>query len=346
MKPRALPQHPADRADAFGKRCTVTRMGSDFDTDGREPHSIDALYQLHVTANELFGKGRWEDAVAICDEAIDRYGREQSLDVMLRVADLMLVKCCSLASSPRPERLVEAVDALPVQFGDSTDPKFRSHVASALRSTADWLLLIGSVDLAIVVTDELLTRFEREGNPVALASTGRSLVTSASALSWDVGLGTSAARTRLGKLAILADGLWAAGKPSVRRTAREPGRASLLFRASRHRLDLRRVRLEQAVKLDDLVIERLRYAADPALRRIAIEAKVNRGASLFLLGRFKRSFADWGELVPMNDPASAEAGSETNARGDQEYVEQLVTAKLWQRTGAKEHSSRDRRSRP
>lgn len=32
-------------------------------------------------ANNLFKQRRWEAAVAICDEAIDRYGGDQSLDV-------------------------------------------------------------------------------------------------------------------------------------------------------------------------------------------------------------------------------------------------------------------------
>jgi hypothetical protein len=210
-------------------------MGSDFDTEGRERCSIDTVYQLHVMAYDLFEQGHWEDAVAICDQAIDRYGGEQSLDVRLRVTDVMLVKCCSLASSPRPDRSVAAVDALPVQFGDSTDPELRSQVANALRNTADWLLLIGSVDRAIAVIDESLARFEREGDPAALASTGRSLVRIASALSWDVGLGASAARARLGRLAILADRLWAAGKPNVRRmTSWFPSRQRHNFRQPDH----------------------------------------------------------------------------------------------------------------
>jgi hypothetical protein len=342
------------REHALG--CTVTRMGSEFDTGEGDAVSTDAFYQVHLMAYDLFKQGRWEDAVAACDEVIDRYGGDKCLDVMLRVADVMSLKCSSLRSSPCRERLVAAVDALPLQFGESTDPDLRSRIASALQRTAEWLLLIGSVDPAIVVTEGLLARFGREGDPAALAGTGRALVRIASALSWNDGLGASAARERLGRLAILADSLWAAVEARVRQMAlwsglrrhqnsRRPegcelsraghGRASRLFRDARGRLDLRRTRLEQAVRLDDAVIERLRYAADPVLRRIAIEAKINRGASHVFLGNLKQSWADWDELVPMNDPASAQVADKTDASSDQEYVEHLVAANLWKRTGAK-----------
>jgi hypothetical protein len=154
-------------------------------------------------------------------------------------------------------------------------------------------------------------------------------------------------------MAIVAVSLWAAGEPKLRQMVswfelhrrqdsrrpagakgREPSRTFRRFRETRRSLDLRRLRFEQAVRLDDAVIERLRYAADPALRRIAIEAKINRAGSLIFLGKLKQSFADWDELIPMNDSASAEAVDQAEAGGDEEYVEKLIAADLWKRAGA------------
>jgi hypothetical protein len=63
----------------------------------------------------------------------------------------------------------------------------------------------------------------------------------------------------------------------------------------------RRRRLLQALRVYDELIERFRDAQDPAVRKVATDAAINRAVSLVVLGRFPQAHAAFSDLFSEHD---------------------------------------------
>jgi hypothetical protein len=190
---------------------------------------------------------------------------------------------------------------------DASGPSSRVWEARRLQREAWSLIRAGQGDSAIAVSEQLLEHFVRETDDDARAIIGDALAGTASAL---VLTHPDRAHETLTRLTLLAAGIAIA--IAKRSKSAAPGVAQ------------RRRRLQQALRLDGVLIDQFGHALDAASHRTAVEAKINRAGSLFFLGNLVQAFRTISALLDRVDPAYLEIA----ARPEQPYFEKRVAAIL------------------
>ena len=288
----------------------MVRVGARSDTDDGDAGWVDPFYELYLNAYALYEQGRWDEAVVACDAVIDRYRNAESVAVVVRVADAMSLKCWSLRRAGRTRELAGAVDALPTKFGESTDPQIRVLIARRLLTNGGWLLRLGRVDAAIATSDELISRFERESDGVALEAVGDMLLRIGTKLADPAAVAPRRPRAkRLTPIRGIYFGLSdllvnAAEHASGKLTADAPAGGTGVISGRGHELGGRIARkrcAEQAFRIFALLAARFPDPIDPTVRALVVKAQIKKAVTLVQLAHLREAKASFDELFALGD---------------------------------------------
>ena len=103
--------------------------------------------------------GRSEDAIAVYDDLLARFGTATELPLREQVAKALVDKGVTLGTLGRSEEAIAVYDDLLARFGTATELPLRERVAKALFSKGVTLDELGRSEDAIAVFDDLLARF-------------------------------------------------------------------------------------------------------------------------------------------------------------------------------------------
>jgi len=280
----------------------------------------DVLDGLWAEARALSRARRFEDAAGVWGRLIDLADEAGSADRTATISRAMEFRCRCLREAGSGEALLEAVDVLQACCAESEQAQARAAAAGGLFDAAWWLLCDGQSDAAILISDQLIARLADADDPVVLGRIAEVLCAVATQLSW----AGSFAREPLTLLALLVAGLIDAARgeaPSVGVQLRDPNHVWEAF-ARRRRVAgwcARRLRLLQAVRVYELLIERFGAADDPALRKVATGAAINRAVSLVVLGRFAQARAAFSDLFSEHDLGVVEIVTSARPHEDGSY---------------------------
>ncbi|MXZ70037.1 MAG: AAA family ATPase [Acidobacteria bacterium] len=99
-----------------------------------------------------------EEALAILNEAIRRFGASQRLADMTQAARALATKSVLLRELRRPDEALDACDELASRFGGTDAPAVLEFVARGLVNKGDLLVSHGRFDQAVAVSDYVLHR--------------------------------------------------------------------------------------------------------------------------------------------------------------------------------------------
>jgi tetratricopeptide (TPR) repeat protein len=108
---------------------------------------------------------RGEEAIAVCDELIRRFGEADDPALREGVARGLLNKGVDLRELKREEEAIAVYDELIRRFGEADDPTFRRYVVGALFNKGVVLDELKRMEEAIVVYDELIRPFGEADDP-------------------------------------------------------------------------------------------------------------------------------------------------------------------------------------
>ena len=117
-------------------------------------------------ARALFYKGiilgnlnRSEEAIAVCDEVVRRFGEATEAALHEPVAEALVNKGNRLGVLKRSEEAIAVYDEVMHRFGEATEAALREQVAMALQKKHETLVGLGREDEARNVYEELRERF-------------------------------------------------------------------------------------------------------------------------------------------------------------------------------------------
>lgn len=238
-----------------------------------------------------------------------------------------------LAQSGDGKRPLGAVAQLNDRFGDASDPWLIKCAARGTFEEVWWLLRSGDADAALAASDTLINRFEQERNPKARNALGEVLSSTASQLA-------SAGELRRQPLALAmlvllplrdaASSAYTSAKarlpatPAALRHAHPSTRLVGLMTKSN---SLRR-RLDQALRIYDLLIANFDSSEDPSLHKLAVGAKLNRGTILSVLGRARTARSAWRDIYALTPTELAMITTTAQAHPDGGYDSTAVAARV------------------
>ena len=103
--------------------------------------------------------GRGEEAIAVCDEVIGRFGDTDELLLREDVAHTFMIKGTTFGSLGRREDEITVYDEVISRFGNAEELSLREQVASALVRKGFALRSLGRGEEAITIYDEVISRF-------------------------------------------------------------------------------------------------------------------------------------------------------------------------------------------
>jgi hypothetical protein len=123
-------------------------------------------FEREVFTRALVGKamtmsrgGRHEDAIAICDDVVARFGSAPELEVCDSVALALCWKAHSLAALGRLEAAISTYDAVVSRFGDAAEPRLARRAATACFDKAHRFKEAHRLEDAATAYREVISRF-------------------------------------------------------------------------------------------------------------------------------------------------------------------------------------------
>ena len=108
----------------------------------------------------VLGKGkRHEEAIAVYDELVSRYGNSSEASLREKVAQALHNKGISLSLLNRSEEAIVVSDELLLRFGNSQETVLREQVAGALYDKGVYLGWLNRNEEVIAVYDEVISRY-------------------------------------------------------------------------------------------------------------------------------------------------------------------------------------------
>lgn len=195
------------------------------------------------------------------------------------------------------------------KLNDLTHPSAADCRARRLQREAWSLIRAGRGDDAIVVAEGLMELFASETGNDAHVALGDTLAAAASAVAFTDRAGLNRIQQTLRRLRLIVVGVCGpvAG-----------------YRSSNPAVAQQRWRLQQALRIDDVLIARLGGLPDPASHRTVVQVSINRAVSLFLLGNTVQSIRALAEMIGRDHPAYGDIA----ARPGPPYLEKTVAAIL------------------
>ena len=264
-----------------------------------------AVLDLAV-ARKLIEKGttlgrlnRPEDALAVCDEVLRRFGASEAPALREAVAIALLNKGAALSALRQPEDALAVYDEVLRRFGASEAPALREAVAIALVNKGERFSELQRLEDSMAVCDEVLRRFGASEDPVLLKWVASALVNKGAALG-----GLRRPEDILATYDEVIRRFGASEDP----TLREAVAAAFLNKgAALNALQ----QPEDALAICEEVLQRFEASEDPTLLRGVASALVNKGAALGGLYRPEDALAVYDEVLQRfgasEDPTLREA---------------------------------------
>jgi tetratricopeptide (TPR) repeat protein len=248
---------------------------------------------LYARSHQLSELNRSAEAVTGCVELIDSYGDDERPPAQLKVAQALGLKAHVLAKAGNVEGALAVDDELLARFEDAVDADLRERVARTLLHKTSLLLRAGRSDEAVAASELLVTRFESETDPKLIAQVGDHLLKAAATL--------------------------LAGK-------RRQAILAWVDRANHGRLD-------QGLRILDVVAAHLRDAATPELRELVVSALLERSSALARLGHLPQAFKVYDEVLNLGEPAIAPLENLANRaeQSDGSYARERAVSALFSR---------------
>jgi tetratricopeptide (TPR) repeat protein len=228
---------------------------------------------------KLAGLGRYEEAIAACDEVIRRFGTSSHLVFCEQVAKALVSKSYCLGNLGRLLESIDACDEVLERFADSPDAVFKPPVAKALINKGYTLQELNRDEEAIVIYDEVVRRFGDSTELDLREQVGGALVNKS---------------TALGKLGRFVESI-AVYDEMVLRFADSP---EPVFRDQVARTLISKAnslqylgRVDEELAAYDEVIRRFGDATEPELREQVGVALINKGVTLLGLGKYDEEIA-------------------------------------------------------
>ena len=250
------------------------------------------------SAQALVGKGfrlgalgRSEEAIAVYDEVIGRFGATSDPALRQQVAKALVNKGFRLGLLGRSEEAITVYDNVVDRFGTTSELALREQVARALVNKGARLGVLGRSEEAITVYDNVVSRFETASDSALRERVARALVNKGGRLSV---LGRSAEAIKVYEDAVGRFG-----------TANEPAIREQVSRALLNKGGILDAlgRSEDEIGVYDDVVNRFGTARDPALaserplREQVARALANKAVALDALGRTEEEFAVYDDIV-------------------------------------------------
>ena len=119
---------------------------------------------------------RPEEALAVSDELLDRFGASRHDALLDFVAQAFLVKATALGSLNRTEQAIAAYDEAVRRFGNRDTLDLLEKVAIALFDKGDILRRSNRLEEALAAYNEVVHRFAKHGTPFFLQHVAKALV--------------------------------------------------------------------------------------------------------------------------------------------------------------------------
>ena len=127
-------------------------------------------------AGALGALNRPQEALAACDEAVRRFGRNENPVVLERVATALANKGFVLGALSRPQDALEAYDEVVRRFGESESAALLEPVADALVNKGVALGALNRTEDAVEAYDEVVRRFGKSELPALQVRVGAALL--------------------------------------------------------------------------------------------------------------------------------------------------------------------------
>lgn len=262
-------------------------VGSRTSDKASERHALGAT-ALAGQAKELRVLGRYEEAMAVCDELTDRYDIDDRPEVERAVCGALWDKAQAAATLEREQLAIQTVDELLTRFSDPADILMVPEIAAALLFKVVVSLLRGQPDVALGSSKKLRTQLERLIEVAGVA-------------------GVQRYGEQLLRVAETFRAVAVRGQRPVSGSPASGSRHLVLLHlraasaASRSR---RRPFLTEAVLIDELLIPGIGETQDPQARVLAVTAQIQLLQTFVLLGRLRRSSKVLDDLASGGQPVA------------------------------------------
>ena len=263
-------------------------------------HALQSLCQAHATeaalrepvSRALFNVGfrlgtlnRGEDAIAVYDEVVARFGTAVEPALREPVARALVAKGVRLGTLNRGEDAIAVYDEVVARFGTAGEPALCELVAKALYNKGVTLGTLNRGEDEIGVYDEVVARFGTAGEPALREQVAKAL--------YNKGFTLGTLNRSEDEIAVYDEVVarfGTAGEPALR----EPV-ANALYNKGVTLGTLNRS--EDAIAVYEEVVARFGTAGEPALREQVARALVNKGITLGTLNRGEDEIAVYDEVV-------------------------------------------------
>ena len=158
------------RVRQLEERRATSRAGA---ADDAQVVAARALLERGVA---LWQRHQNEDALAIFNELLERFGEARSPELVEQVANALVNKGVALGVLNRLDEALAACDEVLHRFDDSATPKLPRQVARALVVKSAVLRDLNRLDEALAACDEVLHRFDDSATPELQEQVARALV--------------------------------------------------------------------------------------------------------------------------------------------------------------------------
>ena len=241
-----------------------------------------ALFNKGLALGSL---GRSEEAIAVYDEVVSRFGDAEEPELRDPVASALGNKGVVLGILGRDEEAIAAYDDVVSRFGDAEEPELRGRVGITLVNKGLTLGSLRRSEEAIAVYDEVVSRFGDAEEPELRVQVGKALFNKGVTLGI---LGRSEE-----EIAVYDEVVSRFGDRE------EPELRALVARAIFNkggRLGIRG-RSEEEIAAYDEVVSRFGEREEPELRALVARALVNKGLTLGILDRNEEEIAVCDEVL-------------------------------------------------
>jgi tetratricopeptide (TPR) repeat protein len=272
--------------------------------------TIDSRARKQV-AMALFNKGitlgtinKSEEAIAVYDDLLRRFGDAQELELRRQVAMALVNKGYRLGVLNKSEEAIAVYDDLVGRFGDAQEPALREQVAKALFNKGFRLGVLNKSEEEIAVYDDLVGRFGDAQEPALREQVAMVLV--------NKGYRLGVLNKSEEAIAVYDDLLRRFGdaqEPAIREQV-----AKALFNKGCRLGALNRS--EEGIAVYDDLARRFGDAQEPTIRQQVVKALVNKGIAFELLDNKVMAMNTYEEIIARYKEVTEEtvAGIVTKAR--------------------------------
>jgi tetratricopeptide (TPR) repeat protein len=251
---------------------------------------------------KLTSQGQSEEAIALYDEVVSRFGRTTEPALQEQVARALVNKGFGLGSLGRTEEAMSVYQHIVTRFEAATDLVLQEGVARALINKGVSLASLGRNEEAISTFESVVSRFEAAEEPALRVQVGGAL--------FNKGARLAAFGQSQDALSVYEDVISRFG------TAKEVALRELVLGALFNKGVLLGSlgRIEEEISVYGDIVSRFGAATEPALREGVARALVNKGVRLASAGRTGEAISLYDEVVTKFENAAEPALREQVAR--------------------------------